>query len=178
MGTDQILHLFSTILFGIVTLSLFTNWKDKPLFLLTLIVFLSWLVGNLMFDTVYYWGNARITWNIWWVFLGLPFYIAVFCKIYSRHRSPKDLTILFLMLCSMFAQLIQFVDWNFNGHQFMREGKMYIIPLINALITATLVKDVFFKLIDGVAKIFEFSKFQFNKLFRVPNKSMVRLKQE
>jgi len=178
MGADEVLHFFSESLVVLIFVALFLNWKDKPLFILTLLVFSSWLLNSLMFDTVYSWGKARLTWNLWWVALGLPFYIAIFLKIYSRQRSSKDFTILFLMLCLMFSQVLQFIDWNFNGHRFMRTGKMYIIPTINALIAATLVKDVFFQFIERIAGYISKIKRYSGSQVRSPQKPAVRLKHE
>lgn len=153
METAELLHLFSTVLFWAVFVSLFINWRNKPLFLLSLIVFLSWVTGKLLFNTIYNWGNAYLSWNISWVIVQLPFYLMVYLKLNSRLYSPKDISIMLLMLLYIASQFMQFLDWNYNNDSFMREAKTYVIPIINTLMVATLLKDGFFRSIELLSKL-------------------------
>ncbi|WP_144395083.1 hypothetical protein [Pleionea sediminis] len=156
--TELVLDNFRFILLALMALAIFVNRRLTSLLLLSLIIFLSHVVYFVMFDYIWDWGNAKVTWNLWWVALEFPVFTVIYLKFNSRYSCDEDLQILYLSLAYMLFNFIQAIDWNYFDGGTMAKIMTYSMPTINLLTVMVLFKRFIFERFDRLASFVKRSK--------------------
>ncbi len=146
--TELVLDNFRLILLALMLLAIFVNRRSAPLLILSLIIFASHSVYFVVFDYIWAWGNARVTWNLWWVALEFPVFTAIYLKSISRFSCREDIKVLYLSLTYMVLNFIQAIDWNYFGGGTMAKIMTYSMPTLNLLTVTILFQRFLYERFD------------------------------
>lgn len=152
----EILTNFKFALIIAMLLAVPLNRKRLAVAYLAGILFIHHLVAYAAYPYFYTLGNAKLTWDLAWILFELPLVALLYLKIVLNFRlrcrilggvSKRDMQVLILTVLYMLAHYAEFIDWN-NGDVVMGRAMPYLIPTINLLIVATILKDWFQRIVD------------------------------